>query len=90
MRVKFYGVRGSIPAPLMPDVLRNKIASVVQRIDPLTWKALRPGRGSLAICLHGCLARMGAILRALRRVSVTTAASSLMRVPAYVNSQHLS
>lgn len=34
MRVKFYGVRGSIPAPLMPEQLRNKIASVVQRIRP--------------------------------------------------------
>ena len=34
MRVKFHGVRGSIPTPILPEQLRNKIASVVQRIRP--------------------------------------------------------
>jgi phosphoribosyl 1,2-cyclic phosphodiesterase len=32
MKIKFWGVRGSIPTPLMPSKLRSKIASVVQRI----------------------------------------------------------
>jgi phosphoribosyl 1,2-cyclic phosphodiesterase len=32
MRVKFWGVRGSIPSPLAPEIVRSKIASVVQRI----------------------------------------------------------
>ena len=34
MRVKFWGVRGSVPAPALPSQIRNKIASVVQRIRP--------------------------------------------------------
>ncbi len=33
MRVKFWGVRGSIAAPLTPDRVRSKIAAVVQRIS---------------------------------------------------------
>jgi phosphoribosyl 1,2-cyclic phosphodiesterase len=32
MTIKFWGVRGSLPAPLSPDDIRNKISSVVQRI----------------------------------------------------------
>src|SRR4030042_4927322 len=34
MKVKFWGVRGSIPAPLAPEQVRSKIASVVQRVRP--------------------------------------------------------
>jgi len=34
MKVTFWGVRGSIPAPLTPAQLRSKIASVVQRARP--------------------------------------------------------
>jgi phosphoribosyl 1,2-cyclic phosphodiesterase len=34
MKVKFWGVRGSIPTPLGPDQVRSKIASVVERIRP--------------------------------------------------------
>lgn len=34
MKVKFWGVRGSVPSPIMPDDIRRKIASVVQRIRP--------------------------------------------------------
>ncbi|MFW6312452.1 MAG: MBL fold metallo-hydrolase [Spirochaetota bacterium] len=34
MKVRFWGVRGSIPAPVTPDEIRRKIASVVQRIRP--------------------------------------------------------
>ncbi len=34
MRVKFWGVRGSIAAPLTPDRVRSKISAVVQRISP--------------------------------------------------------
>jgi len=34
MEVQFWGVRGSHPAPLTPDYIRQKIASVVQRIRP--------------------------------------------------------
>ena len=34
MRVKFWGVRGSIPSPLTPESVRSKIASVVQRVRP--------------------------------------------------------
>ncbi|MCX7029234.1 MAG: MBL fold metallo-hydrolase [Spirochaetes bacterium] len=34
MKVKFWGVRGSIPSPLAPDQVRSKIASVVQRVRP--------------------------------------------------------
>lgn len=35
MRFTFWGVRGSIPKPLAPDVIRSKITSVVQRIRPV-------------------------------------------------------
>ncbi len=34
MKVKFWGVRGSIPTPLGPDQMRSKIASVVERARP--------------------------------------------------------
>ncbi|HET6451855.1 MAG TPA: MBL fold metallo-hydrolase [Spirochaetia bacterium] len=34
MKVKFWGVRGSLPMPLSPDQVRSKIASVVHRIRP--------------------------------------------------------
>lgn len=34
MKVRFWGVRGSIPSPIGPDEIRRKIASVVQRIRP--------------------------------------------------------
>ena len=34
MKVTFWGVRGSIPSPILPDDVRRKIASVVQRIRP--------------------------------------------------------
>ena len=34
MKVRFWGVRGSIPAPLTPEALRRKIASIVQRVRP--------------------------------------------------------
>jgi phosphoribosyl 1,2-cyclic phosphodiesterase len=34
MRVKFWGVRGSIPAPLSPEQVRSRIAAVVQRARP--------------------------------------------------------
>lgn len=34
MRVHFWGVRGSLPTPLSPVQLRNKITAVVQRITP--------------------------------------------------------
>ncbi|MFP4382562.1 MAG: MBL fold metallo-hydrolase [Spirochaetia bacterium] len=34
MKIKFWGVRGSLPAPISPDEVRSKIASAVQRIRP--------------------------------------------------------
>ncbi len=34
MKVKFWGVRGSIPTPLGPEQIQRKIAAVVQRIRP--------------------------------------------------------
>jgi phosphoribosyl 1,2-cyclic phosphodiesterase len=34
MRVKFWGVRGSLPTPLTPEQVKRKISAVVQRIQP--------------------------------------------------------
>ncbi len=34
MRLRFWGVRGSVPSPLAPARLRSKISSVVERIGP--------------------------------------------------------
>jgi phosphoribosyl 1,2-cyclic phosphodiesterase len=34
MKVRFWGVRGSLPTPLSPDQMRSKIAAVVERIRP--------------------------------------------------------
>jgi len=34
MKVRFWGVRGSIPAPLTPEQVRSRIASVIQRVRP--------------------------------------------------------
>lgn len=34
MKVKFWGVRGSIPTPLTPNAVRSKIATVLQRVKP--------------------------------------------------------
>lgn len=33
MKIRFWGVRGSIPTPLTSDALRSKIAAVVQRVS---------------------------------------------------------
>ncbi len=38
MKVKFWGVRGSLPMPLSPEQVRSKIAAVVQRIRPSDLK----------------------------------------------------
>lgn len=34
MKIRFWGVRGSYPTPMTPDILRGKISAVVQRIKP--------------------------------------------------------
>ena len=34
MKVKFWGVRGSVPTPLTPPQIQSKIAAVVERITP--------------------------------------------------------
>lgn len=34
MRVRFWGVRGSVPTPLTPSRLRSKISSILQRVEP--------------------------------------------------------
>jgi phosphoribosyl 1,2-cyclic phosphodiesterase len=34
MRIRFWGVRGSLPAPLSPGQIKSKIASIVERIRP--------------------------------------------------------
>ncbi|GAG24055.1 unnamed protein product, partial [marine sediment metagenome] len=34
MKVKFWGVRGSIPTPLTPSQLKSRIAAVITRIQP--------------------------------------------------------
>lgn len=34
MKIRFWGVRGSIPSPLTPERLKSKISSVVQSISP--------------------------------------------------------
>ena len=34
MRVKFWGVRGSVPAPLLPGQVRSKISAVLERLTP--------------------------------------------------------
>lgn len=34
MKIRFWGVRGSIPTPLTPNEVRRKIAAVVERITP--------------------------------------------------------
>lgn len=34
MKVRFWGVRGSVPAPITPERIRRKIAAVLQRVKP--------------------------------------------------------
>jgi len=34
MKIRFWGVRGSIPSPLLPSKIRSKISSAVERIGP--------------------------------------------------------
>ncbi len=34
MKIKFWGVRGSVPTPVKPSQLQSKIAAIVQRIQP--------------------------------------------------------
>jgi phosphoribosyl 1,2-cyclic phosphodiesterase len=34
MQVRFWGVRGSIPAPLLPSQLKNKISAILARLTP--------------------------------------------------------
>jgi phosphoribosyl 1,2-cyclic phosphodiesterase len=56
MKVKFWGVRGSTPAPLTPEQVRSKIASVVQRIRPKDLESQRTREdflSSLPVYLFG-------------------------------------
>ncbi|MCX7040218.1 MAG: MBL fold metallo-hydrolase [Spirochaetes bacterium] len=41
MKVRFWGVRGSIPAPLTPEQVRSRIASVIQRVRPSDLESAR-------------------------------------------------
>jgi len=34
MRVKFWGVRGSLPSPLLPSQIKSKISAIIQRLTP--------------------------------------------------------
>ena len=34
MKIRFWGVRGSIPTPISPEQIQAKINAVVQRIEP--------------------------------------------------------
>lgn len=34
MKIRFWGVRGSLPTPLTPEKLKSKISSIIQRISP--------------------------------------------------------
>ncbi|MDR0732289.1 MAG: MBL fold metallo-hydrolase [Treponema sp.] len=34
MRIYFWGVRGSLPAPLLPSQIRSKVSSIVERLTP--------------------------------------------------------
>jgi len=34
MRIKFWGVRGSLPSPLLPSQIRSKISAVLERLTP--------------------------------------------------------
>ncbi|MDR0997967.1 MAG: MBL fold metallo-hydrolase [Treponema sp.] len=34
MRIRFWGVRGSLPAPLLSDQIKNKISSILERLTP--------------------------------------------------------
>ena len=41
MKVRFWGVRGSIPAPLTPEQVRSRIASVIARVRPSDLESAR-------------------------------------------------
>lgn len=38
MRIRFWGVRGSIPTPLTPHEIQNRVMAIVQRISPADLK----------------------------------------------------
>jgi phosphoribosyl 1,2-cyclic phosphodiesterase len=48
MKVKFWGVRGSIPTPLTTEQIQNKIAAVVERIRPEDLKTIDTREAFLA------------------------------------------
>jgi phosphoribosyl 1,2-cyclic phosphodiesterase len=35
MRIRFWGVRGSLPAPLLPGQIKSKISAIIERLTPL-------------------------------------------------------
>jgi phosphoribosyl 1,2-cyclic phosphodiesterase len=35
MRIRFWGVRGSLPAPLLPDQIKSKISAILERLTPM-------------------------------------------------------
>ena len=35
MRIRFWGVRGSIPSPLLPSQIKSKISAILERITPV-------------------------------------------------------
>jgi phosphoribosyl 1,2-cyclic phosphodiesterase len=48
MRIRFWGVRGSIPTPLSTDAIRSKMSSVVHRITPKDIESLESRERFLA------------------------------------------
>ena len=34
MKIQFWGVRGSVPAPVTPMQIQSKISAIIQRISP--------------------------------------------------------
>jgi phosphoribosyl 1,2-cyclic phosphodiesterase len=35
MRIRFWGVRGSLPAPLLPGQIKSKISAIIERLTPI-------------------------------------------------------
>ncbi|RPJ07049.1 MAG: MBL fold metallo-hydrolase [Spirochaetaceae bacterium] len=59
MKMKFWGVRGSIPTPLSPEQLRRKISAVVHRITPKDIESPQARERFMARCPESLFGTIG-------------------------------
>lgn len=84
MKVRFYGVRGSIPAPVSSKQIQSKITAVIQRISAKDIVSADARENSFLNCLRGFSERQAEIHPVLNFAAMIIPKSCLMPVREFV------